>query len=530
MQKEYRLHCETCGGSLRYAADGKSAVCPYCGNEYHFKENCGDALVLSLNRANALRRNNDFEGAALEYRLVTASDPQCAEAWWGLALSRYGVEYIEDPRTHRHVPICRRTVRQSILQDESYLNALRTAAPEQCALYRARAEQIDRLQSAVKARIEQEPPYDVFLSFRSETDAGDPAPERAVALQIYEALSARGIRTFCSEVTLRGRLGEEYEPIIYKALYSCKVFILIAMSEENIHSPWVRSEWTRFCERVYDERLTEACFAVFGGIEPSALPSFLRAQGVDLSKYPNGGYAEEIAAALAQKLQKGGFAATRRAPDAPAEENGKAVRPPAKAAPRGNAANGDALGALLAQGERALREGDFILAAASFSRAIEEDAENGQAWLGAFLAEIEVRELGVGTRFARQVCSRLYSYGRTAAECRERLSLNERRVAVLRSPYYKNALRYSHGDVMDSLVAGKQQIFCEAEACNASLLEHLRRCERQEAPHGAPPSPPPPRRGGFKNTVEDAANWLLGRRRPPRGPYGRRRFARPPRS
>lgn len=521
MRKNYRLHCETCGGSLDYAADGRSAVCPYCGNEYHFRESRGDALVLSLNRAHALRQNNDFDGAATEYKLVAESDPQCAEAWWGLALCTYGVEYIEDPRTHRRVPVCRRTVKKSILEDENYLNALRTAAEEQCEAYRTRAAAIDALQNGIKRRLEEEEDYDVFLCFRAEDDAGTPTRERAVALELYGAFSSRGIRTFCSEVTLRGRLGEDYEPLIYKALYSCRVFILIAMREENIGSAWVRSEWSRFCDRVYEERLTGACFAVFDGISPASLPSFLRAQGVDLSKYPQGGYAEEIADSLAQKLGK--------------VTEGAALSSAAGAAAEGAEESGGqaagALAALLAEGKRALRAGDFVCAAAAFSRAIEEDAESADAWLGAFLADIEVCGLGRGTAFARTVCDRLYSYGATAAECRERLARNERQTAAVSSPYYKNALRLAHGRVMDQLVAGKQQIMDESAACNAALRDCLRRCEREEA--ARPENTRPPQNGGVSaGTVAGTAaaaglfGWMLGRSRRPRPPRPPRR---PPR-
>ena len=42
--EKHLLTCETCGGVLNYAADGKSAVCPFCGNEYYFKEEKSEAL------------------------------------------------------------------------------------------------------------------------------------------------------------------------------------------------------------------------------------------------------------------------------------------------------------------------------------------------------------------------------------------------------------------------------------------------------------------------------------------------------
>ena len=64
------LRCEICGGELKYAADGKSAQCLNCGNEFWFKEEKSGAVALALNRAAEKRRRNDFDSAIDEYRLV----------------------------------------------------------------------------------------------------------------------------------------------------------------------------------------------------------------------------------------------------------------------------------------------------------------------------------------------------------------------------------------------------------------------------------------------------------------------------
>lgn len=84
MENKVLQTCETCGGTLIYAADKKSAVCSFCGNEYFFKEEKSEALTLALNRANALRLRNDFDGAIAEYKLVAERNPDDAEAFWGL--------------------------------------------------------------------------------------------------------------------------------------------------------------------------------------------------------------------------------------------------------------------------------------------------------------------------------------------------------------------------------------------------------------------------------------------------------------
>ena len=313
--KNYVLNCESCGGALEYSPDGLSAVCPYCGNKYNFRGAKSEALTLALNRANAMRAACDFDGAMREYTLITERNPGDAEAWWGLVLSKYGIEYVRDPRSGLRFPTCRRTINKSILSDESYLNAIKYAAPAQAEQYKSRAADIERLQSAIKARLAQE---------------------------------------------------EDYEPIIYKALYSCKFFILIAACAENINTPWVKNEWSRFRDRAEEEGLYGACCAVFCDISPSDLPPFLRSrQGVNLAKYPAGGYEIELADNIESLLSRSSFRT--------------AVKTGAKAQNISGTA-------LLTRAWQDLADEMYESANTKFLQALEADPYCGEAWWGCFLA------------------------------------------------------------------------------------------------------------------------------------------------
>ena len=293
--------CESCGGELELAPDGLSGKCRYCRSVFYFRAEKSEALTMALNRAGEKRRRCDFDGAMDEYEVILKQTAEDAEAHWGMVLSTYGIEYIEDPRTGIMTPTCRRTVMRSILEDEHYLKAVAYASGEQKPIYEKKAAVIDRLQKKIKRQVEEEEDYDVFLSFKSTDENGFPTKDRSIARNIYDALTARGIRTFYSEVTLADRIGEDYEPIIYKALYSSKCFILVATQEAYVDAVWVKNEWSRFRDRIRDEGLRGAAFAVFDGISPMALPVFLQKQGIDLAKYPAGGYGEQIADNLARK-------------------------------------------------------------------------------------------------------------------------------------------------------------------------------------------------------------------------------------
>ena len=466
------MNCETCGGALDYAADGKSAVCPFCGNEYHFKEEKGEALILALNRANEYRLKNDFDGAITEYKLVTERNPEDSEAYWGLAISTYGIEYVEDPRTKKRIPTCRRTVKESILQNENYLKAIEKAAPEQREVYERRAAAIERLQKAIKRQLEDEEDFDVFISFKSTDEDGSPTKERGVARRIYDELKKRGIKTFFSEITLRDRLGEEFEPIIYKALYSCKFFILVVASEENMNSAWVKNEWSRFRDRVFDENLTGAGCAVFEGIKPGALPAFLRGQGINLAKYPAGGYEIEIADALSAKFglthkndeaeeirrrieeQKKAFEEQQRVLEERLRSVTAAV-PPA-AVPAANAT----VDSLMKRAAQEAEDGDYEKAASYYNKVLDADPENAEAWLGLFLCENETTdEKGFS----------VLDDPKTVEDCERFSAANKKLAESFSGKNFRNAVKYAAAGAREEYETARETVLQSVKEAQEKL-------------------------------------------------------------
>ena len=473
--EKHLLTCETCGGVLNYAADGKSAVCPFCGNEYYFKEEKSEALVLALNRANAYRLSNDFDGAITEYKLVAERNPSDAEAFWGLAISTYGIEYVEDPRTKKRVPTCRRTVKKSILEDENYLKALENATKEQKEVYERRAAVIDRLQKNIKRRLEDEEDFDVFISFKSTDEEGKPTKERGIARRIYDELTKRKIKTFFSEVTLRDRIGEDFEPIIFKALYSCKFFILVATSEENMNSAWVKNEWSRYRDRVFDENLSGAGCAVFEGIKPSALPPFLRGQGINLAKYPAGGYEIEIADALSLK-----FGLTKKNDEAEEirrqleeqrkafEEQQKALEERLKAVSSSSAAPASGAGAtvnsLLMRAKQEGENGDFVKATSYYNKVLDADPVNFEAWLGLFFSTQNTTE-EKGLIFRKESSNATQFY--------ESEKENERLLSAIKGKYFSNAKKYADAEQMKRIQAAEERAKAEKTKNTAEMAQNL---------------------------------------------------------
>ena len=301
MSRLERIVCTYCGADIEFSPDSKTASCRYCNSKFHFKEEKGPALILALNNAAGFFSKHDFDAAKVHYGSILKEYPNDAEAAWGHAISTYGIVYENDERTGRRIPTCSRIIDQSILDNPSYLSAIANCAEEQRDIYKEGAAFIDRVQKKIKRAMENEEDFDVFISFKAEDENDIVTEDSVIARNIYEELTKKGIKTFFSEVTLDGRFGDEYEPIIYRALYSCKFFILVATKKEYVEAPWVKNEWSRFRDRVKDEGLSGSCAAVYKNFSPYILDKVFQTQGINLEKHPFD-YAQLVAYNLSGKF------------------------------------------------------------------------------------------------------------------------------------------------------------------------------------------------------------------------------------
>ena len=455
-----RMTCETCGGELILAENKLQGQCRFCRNTYFFKEEKGEALVLALNRARGHRLACDFHEAIKEYSLVLEKFRDDAEAHFGMFLSTYGIEFVEDRRSGRFIPTCHRFVNREVLTNENYLAAMENAAPDQRASYKATAETVDRLQRGIKAKLDSEEPYDVFISFKANDENGIPTEDARIARNIYDALTKRGIRVFFSEVTLANRIGDEYEPIIYRALYSSRFFILVATREEYINSAWVKNEWTRFEDRIAEEALSGACAAVFRGISPYSLPRTFQNQGIDIEKHPYD-YDILISDSVATKL---GFDDKSKENDElqeklreQEEKFSKQLADMAQniAASRANGAAGAPTGgrnysdvsALLKRAELFIADKDWESADAKCEAALDLDPENGTAYLYKMLIQLHVTS-------------------------EDKLHLST--VPPATASAYKNAVRYLAKEKSEWLVACNKKIKDRLDAIETERLEKER--------------------------------------------------------
>lgn len=240
------LNCKICGGVLEINEALSVYECQHCGTKQTLPNIDDEAKIGHFNRANELRRMCEFDKAAGVYESIVSHYPDEAEAYWGLVLCKYGVEYVEDSNGSR-LPTCHRTVPTSIMDDDDFDMACAYADAFAKEVYRSEAKVVDGIQKKILQIAASETPYDVFICYKERDDeSGIRTEDSNIAQDIYTALTQQGYRVFYSRITLRELAGSEYEPYIYAALSSAKVMVAIGTKQKYFDAVWVKNEWSRF--------------------------------------------------------------------------------------------------------------------------------------------------------------------------------------------------------------------------------------------------------------------------------------------
>ncbi len=279
-----KLQCKMCGGMVELAEGTSVAECPYCGSTTTFPKATDERVERLYARAEHFRQVSEFDKAVAAYEEIVRDNPDDAEAYWGLVLSRFGIEYVEDPVSHERVPTCHRVQYDSILADADYLVALEKAGAAEHDVYETEAKRIAEIQKGILAISAQEKPFDVFICYKETTEGGSRTKDSVTAQEIYYQLTNQGYKVFFARITLEGKLGQQYEPYIFAALNSAKVMLVIGSRREYFNAVWVRNEWSRFLALMKQDhaRLLIPCYCDMDAYDLPDELSMLQSQ--DMSK------------------------------------------------------------------------------------------------------------------------------------------------------------------------------------------------------------------------------------------------------
>ena len=116
--------CKVCGGTLSIDPSKTVCTCEYCGSVQTYPKINSEKIDLLLSRADVYRRENQFDNAISLYNQILDEEKEDPEVYWLIVLSQFGVEYVDDIRTHKKVPTVNRTSRFSIFSNENYKKAI----------------------------------------------------------------------------------------------------------------------------------------------------------------------------------------------------------------------------------------------------------------------------------------------------------------------------------------------------------------------------------------------------------------------
>ena len=278
------IKCKMCGGDLTLTEGSTIAECEYCGTVQTVPTMDDDKKFVQFERAERLRKNCEFDKAAGVYESIVADFRQEAEAYWGLVLCKYGIEYVDDPTTGKKVPTCHRSSFESIMEDPNFEQALENADVAARKVYREEAKQIEEIRKGIIEVSSKEDPYDIFICYKETAEDGQRTIDSVLAQDLYDELTDKGYRVFFSRITLEDKLGQEYEPYIFAAMNSAKVMLAFGTDYEYFNAVWVKNEWSRYLKLMEKDK-TKHLIPCFKGIDAYDMPKeFNKLQAQDLGK------------------------------------------------------------------------------------------------------------------------------------------------------------------------------------------------------------------------------------------------------
>ncbi len=359
------IKCKMCGGDLDISEGLSVCECEYCGTKQTVPSADNEKKLTLFARAGRLRAANEFDKAAGVYESIVADFPEEAEAYWGLVLCRYGIEYVDDPATGKKVPTYHRVSFDSVLEDTDFDQACENADAIARRQYREEAKQIEDIRRGIIEVSGKEEPYDIFICYKETGENGDRTVDSVIAQDVYDALTEKGYRVFFSRISLEDKLGTEYEPYIFAALNSAKVMLAFGTDFEYYHAVWVKNEWSRFLKLMENDK-SKHLIPCYKNLDPYDMPKeFHRLQGQDMSKV-----------GAVQDLLRGIEKVLPRKEAAPQPIVQQIIQ-----------SGGPNTAAMLQRGNMALEDGEWEKAIGFFDQVLNMDAQNARAYLGMAMAE-----------------------------------------------------------------------------------------------------------------------------------------------
>lgn len=388
------LKCKMCGGELEISEETSVCECEYCGSKQTIPTIDDEKIIKLYDRANRLRMANEFDRAFGVYESIVQENDAEAEAYWGLLLSKYGIEYVDDPASGDKIPTCHRVSFDSILEDSDFEMVMENADALSRNVYRNQAKQIEEIRKGIIDVSGKEEPYDIFICYKETADDGDRTIDSVMAQDVYEVLTDKGYRVFFSRISLEDKLGTEYEPYIFAALNSAKVMLAFGTSYDYYNAVWVKNEWSRYIKLMAKDK-EKHLIPCYKDIDAYDIPKeFKHLQAQDMGKV---GAIQDLLRGIGKIIEPASKAS---------KNNVSEVDINAAIASAMAVNSGSNMAALLERGFMTLEDGDFTKADELFEDVLNQNPKCAEAYMGKLMAYHKVENT---KKFAKKIFETCFS-------------------------------------------------------------------------------------------------------------------------
>lgn len=400
MEIQQTFKCKTCGEPLvELALKSQNGLveCPNCYNVWTIpKKEITPEAAQFLHIAEHDLDTCRFDDAFAAFSKAAELDKEEPEAYFGMALANFKIQYLMDHVNNRLQPICHEITSKKFTDDFNYIKALANATSEQKVEYKKKGEEIDDILAKFKKLREDGVKYDCFICVKVSDGAGGNTEDSKDAEYIYRLLRDKGYRPFYSELELRNVTGADYEARILYALYESECMLVVCRDEQYLSTPWVKNEYTRFLKMVNDEeKESDSITIVFYGTPIEKLAGKKgKIQGIDFSVRSADGTIVDFVDAHTPEAKRRREEEKEQEKRRQEEQEKRLVEmverlQKANAHPTGSSRGVQATASsLLTRGYQELADGQSKTARDYFTRVLDAEPEFAEAWWGLTMIEL----------------------------------------------------------------------------------------------------------------------------------------------
>ena len=269
-----QLKCKTCGEALDISLAESGVIrCAVCESCFTLPKTADQKVLDFLSQGEHDLDTGRFEDAYSAFSKACELDKTEPEAYWGMALAEFKIQYLKDEVNNSLLPICHEINDKDFADSSNFLKALRYATDAQCVEYEKKGEEINYIKNEFYKIAKTGVKYDCFICVKVSDENGGRTQDYKAADDIYFELKGKGYKPFFSERELVGVTGADYEARILYALKSSECMLVVCFDEAYLRTKWVKNEYSRYLKLVNDEeKESDSIALVFGDRPVEKLP------------------------------------------------------------------------------------------------------------------------------------------------------------------------------------------------------------------------------------------------------------------